>query len=417
MDRKSSQNKSVATESVGKRQKLPKLSVFRLFRFATLPEIAMILCATIFSIAAGVLLPMSITVFGDLLKNVTVSDMTNLVSFMLPKVKKILCLATGLFIASYASNCLWILTGASQAHRIRSKYLHAALRQEIAWFDTAEEGSLNTRLATDTQLIQDGISENFGQAIAMIAQFIGGFAVAFTRDTKLSAVMVVLLPSVALTGGAVGMLIQRYTTRYQDAQANAASIAEQVFGNIRTVYSLSMESQFLQRYADALCISKAIGIKKGASLGFGVGLVFCMINFNFALGVWYGYLRVRQGIIAGVDVPTVLFAMMVGAMALLQIPPLITAVSGATGAAHRIYALIDRNPEIDSDSDAGVVPQKATGKIKFKQVNFYYPSRPQQHVLKNFDLEIRPGMTVALVGSSGSGKSTAIQLLQRFYDP
>ncbi|KAG0165258.1 hypothetical protein DFQ29_001706, partial [Apophysomyces sp. BC1021] len=227
MDRKSSQAKSEVTESVEKSQKPPKISVFRLFRFATLPEIALILCATIFSIAAGALVPIGIAIFGDLLEDVSVNNMANIVSLVLPKVKTLLYLAVGLSISSYVSNCLWILTGESQACRIRSKYLHAVLRQEIAWFDIAEEGSLNTRLASDTQLIQDGISENFGQAFTMIAQFISGFVVAFTWEAKLSAVMLTLLPSVALTGGAVGIIIKRYTAKYQDAQANAASIAEQ----------------------------------------------------------------------------------------------------------------------------------------------------------------------------------------------
>ncbi|KAG0181189.1 GTPase-activating protein [Apophysomyces sp. BC1034] len=108
---------------------------------------------------------------------------------------------------------------------------------------------------------------------------------------------------------------------------------------------------------------------------------------------------------------------MAGAMSMLKLPQLISAVSGATSAAYKIYSLIDRNPEIDWTSDIGIVPQKFTGDVKFQHISFHYPSRPQQPVLKNVDLEVHPGMTVALVGSSGSGKSTAVQLLQRFYDP
>src|ERR1700753_1992731 len=106
-----------------------------------------------------------------------------------------------------------------------------------------------------------------------------------------------------------------------------------------------------------------------------------------------------------------------GAMSLLQFPPQLSAVTSAMGAAYKIYNTIDRVPLIDPDSQTGSKIDLVKGHIVFKDTMFKYPTRPDTTVLKNLNLDIKPGMTVAFCGPSGSGKSTCIQLIQRFYDP
>ncbi len=107
-----------------------------------------------------------------------------------------------------------------------------------------------------------------------------------------------------------------------------------------------------------------------------------------------------------------------GAFSIGQVGPNLGAFATAQAAAARIFQIIDRVPTIDVASSAGVkLPAQLRGAISFKNVTFSYPSRPGQHVLRNFSLDIQPGETVAFVGGSGSGKSTVLQLLQRFYDP
>lgn len=103
-------------------------------------------------------------------------------------------------------------------------------------------------------------------------------------------------------------------------------------------------------------------------------------------------------------------------MSLLQLPPQLSAVTSAMGAAYKIYNTIDRIPEIDPDSTTGAKLDAVKGHIIFKDVMFKYPTRPDTTVLQNLNLDIKPGMTVAFCGPSGSGKSTTIQLIQRFYD-
>lgn len=168
-----------------KKPKQPMVSMLKLFRFATVKERFMIIAAIIFSAGAGALQPVSILIYGQFINNITgsLSDTSNLLNNTLPVIHIMVIMATVALVAAYISNCLWVLTGESQTRRIRSLYLHSVLRQDMSWFDAAADGSLNTRLASDTQLIQDGISEKFGQFVTLFAQFVAGFVVAFVKGT------------------------------------------------------------------------------------------------------------------------------------------------------------------------------------------------------------------------------------------
>lgn len=168
-----------------KKPKQPMVSMFKLFRFATVTERFMIVAAIIFSAGAGALQPVSILIYGQFINNITgsLSDTSNLLNNTLPVIHIMVIMASVALVAAYISNCLWVLTGESQTRRIRSLYLHSVLRQDMSWFDAAADGSLNTRLASDTQLIQDGISEKFGQFVTLFAQFAAGFIVAFVKGT------------------------------------------------------------------------------------------------------------------------------------------------------------------------------------------------------------------------------------------
>lgn len=175
--------KSKKKEKKGKKLKAPMVSMFRLFRFATTKEKFLILGAIIFSAGSGALQPISILIYGQFINNLTASlnDTSNLLNETLPVIKIMAYMGTASLIAAYLANCLWILTGEGQTRRIRSLYLNSVLKQDMGWFDASEDGSLNTRLASDTQIIQDGISEKFGQFVQLLAQFVAGLIVAFIK--------------------------------------------------------------------------------------------------------------------------------------------------------------------------------------------------------------------------------------------
>ncbi|KAI8381003.1 P-loop containing nucleoside triphosphate hydrolase protein [Radiomyces spectabilis] len=403
-----------------KKEKKKAVPLYRLFRFATPRDLFMIFVAIICSAGIGAIQPVTIVIFGDLLGSISSTAMTNPSAMLDVSMNLILIfvyMGTAVLVAAYCANCFWVLTGENQTRRIRTMYVHAILRQDMGWFDKAEEGSLTTRLATDTQLIQDGISEKFGLFITAIAQFISGFVVAFVKGWQLAVIMLATMPILAGTGGAMGYFITKYTLKTQTSYAEAGAVAEQVFAGIRTVYSFSLQERFARRYDQSLEKAAATGIKRGAILGFGFGGFMFVLFCTYGLAFWYGAKLTMQGEIEGPTVMVVFFAMIMGAIALLQLPPNLSAVSSAAGAAYKIFETIDRVPDIDPDSTEGIIPEKLEGEIEFRNVQFKYPTRPDITILKDLTLKIRPGMTVAFVGPSGSGKSTSVQLVQRFYDP
>ncbi|RUS29249.1 hypothetical protein BC938DRAFT_480878 [Jimgerdemannia flammicorona] len=287
----------------------------------------------------------------------------------------------------------------------------------MGWFDKAEEGSLTTRLAADTYLIQEGISDKAGLVVQYTAQFIAGFVIAFVKGWKLALVLLAAIPALGIVGSVMIKIMSSYTTKGQDAYAEAGAVAEQVFAGIRTVYSFSLQQRFRDRYEKKLEVAYKAGVHKGFALGWGFGSFMLVLFSTYGLAFWYGSRLVLDGTMNGGEVLNVFFALMIGAMSLMQIPTNIAAFASASGAAYKIFNTIDRVPEIDASSTEGLKPDKVRGHIVFKNVQFNYPSRPDVKILKQLDLEIQPGTTVAIVGPSGSGKSTTVQLIQRFYDP
>lgn len=183
MEKTDNPDVSSDTNAKTKKVKEPSVSLLQLFRFSTPKERLLILCAIICSAATGALQPVSILIYGSFVSNLAdaLNDPSKLLGMVLPIIHTMAYLGTAALVAAYISTSIWILTGENQARRIRSLYLQSVLRQDMSWFDTASEDSLNTRLAADTQLIQDGISEKFGLFISFFAQFVGGYVVAFIK--------------------------------------------------------------------------------------------------------------------------------------------------------------------------------------------------------------------------------------------
>ncbi|KAL9553968.1 hypothetical protein MBANPS3_003030 [Mucor bainieri] len=395
------QDKQAAAKKLkDKPEKGPAVSMFQLFRFSTPKERVMLVLAVIFSAGSGALQPVSILIYGTFINNLTgsLNNTSNLLEVTLPVIHIMAYMGTASLIAAYLSNCLWVMTGESQTRRIRSLYLHSVLKQDMSWFDQAADGSLNTRLASDTQLIQDGISEKMGLLVQLAAQFIGGFIVAFIK------------------GGIMSSFITKYTTMGQQSYALAGSVAESCFQSIRTIYSFTLQKRFSKRYDEKLEEACQFGIKRGVSMGFGFATFMFIMFCTYGLALWYGSTKVAQGEMTGPQVFVAFLAMMMGSISMLRLPPNLAATSSARGAAYKVYQIIDRVPDIDIDATSGLTPDKVVGAIEFKNVHFKYPTRPDLTILQDLSLSIKPGMTVAFVGPSGSGKSTTIQLVQRFYD-
>ncbi|KAI9478248.1 MAG: P-loop containing nucleoside triphosphate hydrolase protein [Benjaminiella poitrasii] len=408
-----------STKRTNSASKKPKMSIFQLFRFATTKERIMIFLAAIFSAGSGSLPPFALLIYGSFLSTVTIdmSDKHSFLDAISSIVLKMIYTGTSSMIAGYVSNCLWVITGESQARRIRSLYLNAMLNQDMSWFDELKDDDLATRLATDTQIIQDGISEKFGLFISFTAQFISGFIVAFSKGYKMALVMISVLPILTIIIVTLIVLVRRVVVLTLKANASAGSVAEQALNSIRTIYSFSLQERFSIRYEDKLQLARQLGIKKGAISSFGTSAFMVVFYGSFGLALWYGSRLAVEKSLPSSSVYIVFLGMITGSMSLTRIVPNLLAIINACSASYNVFKAIDHVPEIKTDNDQGERPSKIYGTIELKNVTFAYPTRHTVKTLDDMSLKITPGTTVAFVGPSGSGKSTIVQLIQRFYDP
>ncbi|KAJ3073375.1 GTPase-activating protein, partial [Quaeritorhiza haematococci] len=383
------------------------------------------------SLVAGACLPAMTVIFGELIDVFTRWQMApylppsmrvkpeELVAGVEKNTLFMLILGIGTFIVTYIYMGCYVFTGERISHRIRSEYLKAVLRQNIAWFDSEGAGEVATRITNDTLLIQDGISDKIPLAFYHLATFLSAFIIAFVRSWRLTVVLMCIFPFIVIIAGTMQAFNTRFQSRILGYYSVAGTLAEESIAAVRTVVAFNAQKKMSDRYNERLLDAKKEGMKKSLSTGIFLGMLFAIVYCGYALAFYYGARLINWELASPGGVTNVFFAILIGAFSLGQVAPELQAFAFARSAGAKMYYTIDRVPPIDSYSSSGdSIPEKEfMGRIEFKHVSFSYPSRPHVPVLTDFNLKVEPGTTVALVGASGSGKSTIIQLLERFYDP
>eukprot|EP00002_Diphylleia_rotans_P014621 TRINITY_DN2848_c0_g1_i8.p1 TRINITY_DN2848_c0_g1~~TRINITY_DN2848_c0_g1_i8.p1 ORF type:complete len:1149 (-),score=251.56 TRINITY_DN2848_c0_g1_i8:291-3737(-) len=332
--------------------------------------------------------------------------------------------AGGLILA-YAEVAFWMMAGERQAIRYREEYFKAILRQDIAWFDTQKTGELTSALSSDIVDIQEAIGEKVGNAIHHFFTFLFGFIVGFIQGWQLALVIISVAPLLALCGGIWTKIFGVLAKQTQLAYAGAGGIAEEVISSVRTVVSFGGEKKEIERYDSKLKETEVIGIRKGLYTGLSMGLTLLIMFSSYALAFWYGAELIIDNVksprtgdeMTGGDVLTVFFSVLIGAMAIGQGAPNLTVIVKGRAVAKKAFGIIDRVPPINSSSDEGLKTPIVKGDIQLTNVSFRYPSRPDVKIFDNLNIKVKPGSKVALVGGTGSGKSSVVALLERFYDP
>lgn len=286
---------------------------------------------------------------------------------------------------------------------------------------------LSTKVADLSGKVQDGVGRKLSDCIQYFFQITGAFVVAFYLSWELSLVLLVCFPVVGAAGYFMISAVGEATTNALSQYASAGGLATESLNAIRTISSLNLQPFVIQRYREYLVNAMNVGIYKGYRVGLGNGLLFCACFLCYGLAFWYGSLLVADDVRSGCTgnqcqtggtIMACFFSVLMGAIAMGQISPPIGAFSTAITAAKEMLALCERVPLIDGLSTEGLKPKEAMkGKIEFKNISFCYPARPDTNVCEGFNLSVEPGQTVAICGASGSGKSTAANLLLRFYDP
>ncbi|XVF60423.1 hypothetical protein PTKIN_Ptkin08bG0044700 [Pterospermum kingtungense] len=396
-------------------------SIRSIFMHADGIDMLLMAAGFIGSVAVGTLTPLTIYLIGTMFNSVGGADSASANAMLAHKVRQValsvIFLACGGWVGSLLEGYCWTRTGERQATRMRTRYLKAVLRQDVGYFDLnkSSKAEVVTSVSNDSLIIQEVISEKVPNLIARGVSFVGSYIAAFLIQWRLALVASPFILLLIIPTLFYGKILLSLARKIQVEYNKASTVAEQAISSIRTVYAFVGENKTTTEFSSALQGSVKLGLKQGLAKG----LVIGSNDINFAIWAfifYYGSRMVMYHGAKGGNVYMVGTYIAFGAQKLGACLSFLKPLFEACSAAERINEVIKRVPKIDIDNIRGEVLDNVSGEVEFKQVEFAYPSRPESIIFKNFCLKIPAGKTVALVGSSGSGKSTVISLLQRFYD-
>lgn len=311
----------------------------------------------------------------------------------------------------------WGIVGERISKKLRTMFFNSILSQEPGFFDTHQSGVLVSQLSGDITVIKGGVSEKIALALNIVSQIIGGVVIAFVKGWKMTLVMVAASPVLIAIGALEAMYMSSNAAHGQKREAQNNNLAQECISGIKTVYSFNAQHGLQDKYLDSLKVVHASGVKRVHVVAAGIGFSFFFIFAVYALGFWYGGKLVIEGEMIPGDVLAVFFAILIASMGVGQGSQIAPDLAKAKGAATGIFEIIERVPQIDTLEGTGQTIEDFKGRIAFKDVEFRYPTREDQVVVSQLNFRVKAGQTVAFVGSSGSGKSTIIQLIERFYIP
>ncbi|RAH46196.1 ABC transporter ATP-binding protein [Aspergillus brunneoviolaceus CBS 621.78] len=386
---------------------VPNVGYTTLFRYATRNDWLFMGLGTVAAIVAGAMEPLSVLVFGNLSSTfgTFLDDRTEP-----PR-------PTCAFVFSYIATTTFIYTGDHIATQFRVQFLASTLRQNIALFDTLSAGELTSRITTDTNLIQERISEKVGVTLIAASSFIAAFVIGFVKSWKLTLILSSTVVAFVLTLGILSRFIVKYHVEALARYSKASTVVEECVGGIRTILAFGAQDRLTRQYDEQLARAESWGFKAKASTSLFNAFIMCYVYLTYSLAFWQGSRYLVQGLLDFGSILIVVMSITLGAFAICNITPNHQAFMAAIAAAHKVCALIDRASPIDPFANSGHPVDDVVGEIIFEGVSHVYPQRPEIPVLRDFSLRIPAGKTTALVGASGSGKSTVIGLIERFFEP
>jgi ATP-binding cassette subfamily B protein len=310
---------------------------------------------------------------------------------------------------------LFSLAGERGVRRIRERLFRSLVSQEVAFFDQTRTGDLISRIGTDSASLQGLLSANLSMALRHALTALGAMVLLFFTSVRLTGVMLLVVPPVALGARFYGRKVRALARRYQDALADASHVAEEAFSSIRTVRAHVAEGAEVARFGVATAAAYAAARRRAFAGSTFAGTVSAAVYLAVAAVLGYGGVLVARGQLTAGALTAFLVYTLLMALSLGSLADLWAEVMRALGAAESVLALVDRTPEMPLEG--GARPARCRGEVRFEGVRFAYPTRPGAEVLQGIELTLAAGEVVALVGPSGAGKTTVGALLCRLYDP
>ena len=413
------------------------VSVFRLYFHLSEPlEYLLMILGFIGSVAAGAANPIMAYLTGSTTSEASSGTQGNIDSMsdeekktffaefkknMDKKVKEFMYYGIAAFVATFMSNFFWEYASLRQMHHLKEKYFARILMQEQGWFDQNNAYEFATKVQVQLEQIELGVGEKFGTIVECIATFVAGLIIAFFASWKLTLIILCVAPFLAISIIYMVSSMRKFIFLSRKAYETAGGVAEEVLYNIKTVVSFGHFDFEKQRFGHYIDLVHRLDTQAGCKIAIAsAGLNFFYFMSYFAAIIYARTLLTKDdNDIKPGDVMTVCFSTTMAVASFGMMAPNINIIQEACIAASDYFTLLERKEQIDTSQSTYKPPRDSVkGRIEFKNIQFTYPSdENKRKILDDLNLVFEPGQKVALVGESGCGKSTTVNLIERLYEP
>ncbi|KAH6720799.1 P-loop containing nucleoside triphosphate hydrolase protein [Leptodontidium sp. MPI-SDFR-AT-0119] len=400
-------------------------------------DVVLIICGTLSAIGAGIPFPLMGVLFGQLIDNfnsatcaaesdsVATVDPFQYESTINNKVIQTAWIGAISLVLIYGHLTCWNIISQRLAQRLRTRYVSALLRQPPAFFDTrGAAGQVSSRLHEDITAVQAGTSEKVGNIITTISFFVTVFIIAFSQQPRLAGILVCMLPAFLISGIVGGKYLGKYVVHQIGETSSASSIASEALTHISVVQAFGAAPRLEAKFASHMAKAKKFATTKAAIAAVQTGLLYFVAYSGNALAFWQGSIRIadsaekQDGSASVGQIYAIVYLLVDACVMLGGIAPTLPFLGAAIAAYERLQEDILAPSAIDGTSNEGIVLPPSTAKsLAFRNVSFEFPSRAGQPVLQQVELKFPAGKYTAIVGLSGSGKSTIAALMARLHDP
>ncbi|XP_014780305.2 phosphatidylcholine translocator ABCB4-like [Octopus bimaculoides] len=309
------------------------------------------------------------------------------------------------------------ISGEMLTMRIRSRLFKSILHQEMSWFDDKNNttGLLCTRLTVDSARVKGASGVKIGLSVQILGHMLTAVICCFIYEWRLALLVFAFVPVMVLASTLEQKMFTDTLSQKSELMEEAINLSSEVFHNIKTVLSLSLEKMFYEKCLSKLYSSSKENMKSAYKTGITFAVSQAMIYLYYACNFYVGSVLISKCYMDYVEVFKILCVIVIVMLIIGQHATLLPDVTEVSLSAARIMNLLDQLPAIDMYLEKGDKPDSFKANIQFKDVEFRYPSRPNINVLQGLNFDVKQGETVALVGGSGCGKSTCMQLLEKFY--
>lgn len=403
-------------------------TVKQLFLFATTAEKCAMLFSCLMAAAAGLGDTLATIIIGDVMNGL--NDPSQVIASSRQAALNFLVAGVATGIAAALASSIPIVIAERQMKRLRHEYYKKLLNQESKWFDSISKDEISNHLIETVYYWKSGISSNIPQAFEDFFALVCGFTIGFYYSWRIAFLVMAVFPIFIILSGVILTAAKKYQSRTMDARQAATACEDQVFNAVRTVAAFGSQRRECDVYSSLVEQARKATVTLSWIASAASGAQGVVMVAAYAYSMYVGGILVRSSrqdpacdeqelsssCVTGGSV-LLTFMVVSGAMGKMEgMVSTIQKIGMARVAAAKMLKIIKHDPTISCLDDLGS-KTAIIGRVEFRDVCFKYPARPDVPILSNFNLIIEKGTSLALVGTSGSGKSTIAALLMRMYDP